>query len=398
MFILRFIQFLFGYVQFRAAGGFPERFLNLCSRNHILLWNVRGKFYVLTARTAVKNYKKLRPFARRSGMRLRVMERHGVPFFLHRHRKRVGALVGFIIFVLFLVHFSSLLWTIDVVGNQTSDTEHIMAVFSELGLEKGVKTQDIDITAIELEALQRLPELSWVAVNMKGSHASIEVRERVMTPELLDEKTPCNVVASYSGKIVKLEAYDGNGVAKIGESVLEGDLLISGVLEDKAAGVTYKHARGVVMAQTQRQFAVEIPLDFEEKQFTGKTVRHRSLEFFGLRIPLYLGKAPTENADYAQKTRRLKIAGIAMPIAVHTEMWTGYELHPRKRTQAEAESVAKEQIAAEMAAQGFGQKVILDTKEEIRMTESSCQYSVLYLCEENIGREAEILFDRLPSD
>lgn len=40
MSIIRF-EIYFGYVEFCAEGGFPERFINLCSVYHVRLWDVK---------------------------------------------------------------------------------------------------------------------------------------------------------------------------------------------------------------------------------------------------------------------------------------------------------------------------------------------------------------------
>ena len=49
MLILRLFRYLFGYVRFAAWSGFPERFINLCEHNKILLWDVRSRDGVITA-------------------------------------------------------------------------------------------------------------------------------------------------------------------------------------------------------------------------------------------------------------------------------------------------------------------------------------------------------------
>ena len=51
MLILRLFRYLLGYVRFAAWGGFPERFINLCEHNRILLWDVRSRDGVITACT-----------------------------------------------------------------------------------------------------------------------------------------------------------------------------------------------------------------------------------------------------------------------------------------------------------------------------------------------------------
>ena len=39
MFIIRFLRWLFGWAEFEAEGGFPERLLNLAARGGVTLWN-----------------------------------------------------------------------------------------------------------------------------------------------------------------------------------------------------------------------------------------------------------------------------------------------------------------------------------------------------------------------
>ncbi|MBQ5823718.1 MAG: sporulation protein YqfD [Clostridia bacterium] len=51
-------RLLCGYVSFTAQGGFTERFLNLCGRNRIYLWNLRLNKNNITACTSAKHYKK----------------------------------------------------------------------------------------------------------------------------------------------------------------------------------------------------------------------------------------------------------------------------------------------------------------------------------------------------
>ena len=51
MSIIRFLRFIFGYVEFCAEGGFPERFINLCSVYHVRLWDVTVSYTHLTLPT-----------------------------------------------------------------------------------------------------------------------------------------------------------------------------------------------------------------------------------------------------------------------------------------------------------------------------------------------------------
>ena len=43
MLFVNFVRFILGYICFTATGGFPERFLNLCRLNKIILWDLKNK-------------------------------------------------------------------------------------------------------------------------------------------------------------------------------------------------------------------------------------------------------------------------------------------------------------------------------------------------------------------
>ena len=79
----------------------------------------------------------------------------------------------------------------------------------------------------------------------------IEVRERIPAPQVENDTTPRNILASQDGTILSLKVYEGEAAVKKGEAVLKGDLLISSVVTNKDLSVSFKHARGVAIAQTR---------------------------------------------------------------------------------------------------------------------------------------------------
>ena len=57
--LITFLRMLFGFVEFEAIGGFPERFLNLCYINGITLWNVQNDGVKVKACTPIKAYRNI---------------------------------------------------------------------------------------------------------------------------------------------------------------------------------------------------------------------------------------------------------------------------------------------------------------------------------------------------
>lgn len=311
MLVLRFLRFLFGYVCFTAKGGFPERFINLCRHNGILLWELRNTDSVITACTDCVGYKKIRPVARKSGMKVRIKRKCGMPFFIERHSRRIGLLIGACFCAAAVMILSTRIWSVDVVGNVRVPSETIIGVFEELGVKKGAAGSKIDIGSTEIAALQKLPELSWLNINISGSAARIEVRETVESPEIDGgDTTPTDIVAARDGQIVIIRPFNGTQEQKIGNPVLKGDLLISGIKENKDLTVSFCKAGGYVVARTSRNISVTQNSRLKVRKAVSQK---KSYEIGFLSFSFPLGRS-SDNA-YGEKSEAV-INGVTLPVGI----------------------------------------------------------------------------------
>lgn len=310
MLILRLFRFIRGYVAFSASQGFPERFVNLCRRFGIPLWDLKSREGGLTACTDCASYKKIRSVARRSGMKTRIVSKHGLGFLVNRYNRRIGLAAGAIIGISVLIILSSRIWLIEVAGNNTVPSEKIISVFEQLGVTQGAPAERIKVDEIEKEASKLLPELSWLNINIDGCSAFIEVREASLAPETVEEDTPCNVVAARDGTIVELRPFRGTQEQKIGSAVLKGDLLISGMNENRDLSVSFCRAEGYVVARTEHK------IEFRQAQsvaaFTvGGKNKGYIIRFLIFEIPI--GKIPQNG--FAEE-KRLCINGVNLPLSI----------------------------------------------------------------------------------
>ena len=99
--MLRILQFLKGYVRMKIWGVSPERFLNLCSNKNLLLWDISkdGDAYIMCI--SLKAFLQLRPIARKTGVRVVVLQRYGLPFLLPGLLKRKIFVAGLVLCVIF---------------------------------------------------------------------------------------------------------------------------------------------------------------------------------------------------------------------------------------------------------------------------------------------------------
>lgn len=309
MLVLSLLRFIFGYVSFNAKGGFPERFINLCRQSRIALWDLKSENSVITAKTDASGYKRIRNAARKSGMRVKISKKHGLPFFLNRHSRRIGVLAGMMICATLLMIFSTRIWRIEVVGNNRISTEEILGVFEELGVSAGVPVSSVDEWTVEQAAIKKLPDISWVNINLMGSSAQIEIREVIEQKKVDNSQTPANIVAAKDGQIVYLRPFKGTQEKKIGTGVVKGDLLISGFIEYIDLSTSICRADGYVVARTEYMLEAESKANKKVKTLNG-TKDSYSLEFLSLNIPL--GR---QDGGFEERSD-LFINGVSLPFAL----------------------------------------------------------------------------------
>lgn len=378
MLFVNLVRFILGYVRFTARGGFPERFLNLCRLNKIILWDLKIANGVISACTDCTSYKKIRPNARKSGMRVRIKRKYGLPFFLNRHRRRAGILVGIFLCTSLLLILSTRIWSIDVIGNNTVSSDRIIEVFEELGIKKGVSAEISDIKATELAALEKLDELSWLNINVSGSKAVIEVREAVKSPEIENDDTPADIVAARDGIITIIRPFDGTAEQEAGNAVVKGDLLISGIKENGDLTVSFCKAKGYVVARTNRSLNYSQPINISAKNPIRIKKRY-IINFLSFNIPL--GIISNENS-YSEKSEII-INGVTLPFGI-TECTETFFEETQLSLSPERQKALAFMRFSDICAEEFR---YLEVSESKITFDGNGGFSGEFECLENIGKE-----------
>ena len=376
MLIIKLLRYLRGYVSFRAENGFPERFLNLCRRYGIALWDLKSRGGVLTACTDCTSYKKLRTVAKKSGMKMRLSGKFGLPFFIGRHSFRLGVPIGMLTGLAILLVLSSRIWCIQVSGNTSIPAEVIVAAFEQLGVKQGASAAKIESSATEIEASKLMPELSWININIDGCKAYIEVREAVAKPETEDKEGRSNIVASRDGTIVELRPFSGTQEQKIGVAVLKGDLLISGIKENKDLSSSFCKASGYVVAQTNRNLETQIAKKFEAYRKTA-VKKSAVLKFFGFSIPL--GRQ-CEGGYKVEK--HLRINRTDLPLGIVYKINESYGKTELNLSDSRAQRLAWAELLGNCADSFRGCEI-----KTITVSDSGGKLKAAVTCLENIAKE-----------
>lgn len=389
MSVISIIRFFRGTVRFAIRDGFLERFINLCAQNRVPIWDGRREGDRYTACTTLSGSRRLPELAQKAGVILEPVRPGGAPVLLRRYRKRTGLFAGAALVAVGLMILGCFIWQVDIQGLQTIPEEEVRAALEELGVRRGALRRDIDARQVERMLMIRLDKAAWVAVNLRGSSAVVEILERVVPPERVDDRVPHNVVAAKPGFITYLEVYNGQPTVKVGDSVDAGEILVSGIMEDKKGRNRTVHARAKVMAQTREELRVEVPYLREEQKVRGTAVR-RYLDILSVRIPLSLGGTPEEPWKVERAVRNIPLVSRLAPITWSREGYLLLETETRTVTPQEAKAMAEEQLAALEEKEFAGMTVL---QRDLTGQELGDRFLLegVYLCQEDISQEKEIL-------
>ncbi len=358
--MLRIINYFRGVVRIRIEGAFPERLINICSKNGVEFWGLeRQGANALDAYVRISGYKKLRPFAQKAMCHVHILKKDGVRFLLWKVRKRYALLAGFLFCVALVWTASLFVWEIEVVGNEDVPREEILKNLSEFGVEVGTYIPSVDPNVVKIDMMLKMRDIAWIAVNMQGSRALIEVRERVPKPEIIPHNVPCNIVSSKAGVITKIDTLAGLAQVSVGQTVTEGQLLVSGVVDSEAVGVRFVHAMANVECRTWYHLTAVIPQTAIYKKYTEHYQNRTSLSLAQNKINIYFDSGnPYAGYDKIIKSERWSLPfDILLPISVETQSYREFVPEPGSIPESEARSILQEGLTSRLREMSSQAKV-----------------------------------------
>ena len=393
--LLRLVNALRGSVRLEVEGAFPERFLNLCAQRGILFWNVEWMEATRLRLTVTRRgSRQAAALGERTLCTVTPAGRSGMPYFLARFKKRYAFWVGMGLSMAAVCVLSSFVLTIEVKGNTTVPTAQILTELRRQGLGIGTFGPGLDERTVGNKVLLQLPQLSWLSINLYGTRAEVLVREAVEAPELVDAQEYGSVVARASGIVTRVEALTGEAVVKVGDTVLEGETLISGTVHLEGPAYSDKpeigqiqvRASGRVYARTWRTMAAQLPLEAQVKRYTGEETNLWSVTALGRRTDFFgKGGISFDRYDKISHTWTLTLpGGEEMPLAVQRETCRAYELETLAVEPDAAEAMLKERLM-EALEEAVGEGEIVSTEFAVETENGMLTVTLQAECREEIG-------------
>ncbi len=276
--VLKVIKFFRGYLYVWLTGYSPERFFNLCGNAGIVLWDIEPEDDGYHFCISLQAFRRLRPMLRKSGTRIRIEKRIGLPFVSFRYRHHRFFLVGLASLFVVLFAMSRFIWMVDVSGNSHYSTQVLTDYLQQGGIGYGTLKSSIDCEEAELLLRDHFPDIIWVSVRMAGTRLYLEVQEQLPGAETERQETQMNatdLLADVSGTVDSIVVRRGTPLVQKGDVVEEGTPLVSGQLkleDDSGEPMAYEYcnADADVYIRTTLPFETTFPSEKTVYQKTGK--------------------------------------------------------------------------------------------------------------------------------
>lgn len=369
MFLIKLYHFIFGYATLKITGIKPEKFINMIMNMGIKFWGIEKTADGLRIKIPSRYAKEamFSEIANKTNTKCEIILKKGVRYLLERHKYRLGIYLGAVIGIALIYISTFFIWDVKVVKSDYENNGEVVEMLEKLGCKNGAFIKNINVIELQNRAvLNSDGKITWIAVNIKGTVAYIEIKKRKPPEKINDQTTPVNIIASKTGKIIYIDTYDGQQVVEKDTTVQKGDLLISGAVNSEMLGMRIEHASGKVLAETIRIIEVIIPLDSTKKNYTGNETGKTSLNIFGKNINLYLKSSVSyDKYDKIKNITNLTLFdSIVLPIKVSNSVYKEFELKNIKIDENTAKDIAISKINCIIDSMFGGDENIVEIKSK----------------------------------
>ncbi len=273
-----------GLLRIQLKSKELERFINLLCKNKIVQMNIRKEsINSISFDINYEDYSKTRELAYKTKSKIKIIDRKGIPFLKIKLKRRVALVFGSLFFIGIITYLSNFIWGIDIKTEKNIAPYEIREELKNLGVVPGIYKKNINVYNIEEDLKKNNDNILWDRVRIEGSKLKVTLVERQALPEIVNDNSPCNIVAKKDGIIARVYTKAGTSVVKAGDVVKKGQLVVNG--EQGKEGSTFKvHASGDVIAKTYYDEVMEVPLSYVKKTRTGNVIKNYFINVFGRKL------------------------------------------------------------------------------------------------------------------
>ena len=158
-----------GQVRVRVTGASLTRFLNLCAAQGITLRQMdRTAWNELHATLSIRDFRTLRRHMGRTGCRVHILRKRGLPFLAARLRPRTALWGGAVFAAALCWLLGTHVWAIQTEIAPAIDETAVMQQLSEMGVRIGMPIKKLNTRQIRWKMMQLQPNITFFSLNLRG--------------------------------------------------------------------------------------------------------------------------------------------------------------------------------------------------------------------------------------
>ncbi|MGN0711004.1 MAG: sporulation protein YqfD [Anaerovoracaceae bacterium] len=385
------------YLEIRIEGFKLQEMISRCMKHGIRLKDIKVRSDIeLYVKVSREDFEDLKYIAGKK-YRITVISEKGLIPWLEAFFYNKGKVCGMLIFA-FILYFQSLFVSeVRIEGYEKFTEKEIRECLKEGGLYEGCR-KDMDLDKLKLHVYDKLGNVSFVGINIKGCLAEVRIVEGTENLPKTDKSRPCDIVADREGYIYKVIPEEGIRAVDDGVYVSKGDVLISGTVPLKSTAYgrpesalteRFVHAEGEVLAKVPYRFVYNQPEYKIVKQKTGNAYYKLGIKIGDKEFEI--GEDLKKFEVFDTETEK-SIEGIRpFPYSVSLEKVSELSLKSEKRSRSEIEKEVNRLLRADLKEIFKETPQILTKGLYFSREKNIIEVSVMLETLQKIGIEQEIV-------
>jgi len=294
------------------TGDEKVRFVNLCRNNNLKIWKLYNDENAIIMNCDKKDFKRMKPLRKKFHGTLRIQKKASLYFKAVRQKAHTCFLVGILLFLLMGKLLSLFIWNISFDGNYSYTNVELMRFLNSNKINNGLLKSDIDCDKIEYLLRTNYSDITWVSAEIKGTKLIIHIKENFDGYIAKTETKPYDIVSGTHGVITKIITRSGVPQVKAGDEIMEGQLLVSGILDTYGDNETFISRKFVqadadIYADVVLEYKDEFELVHQNKKYTGEKNNIYTINILGKKIYLSLLQKNFKLSDVVTTDKQLSI-------------------------------------------------------------------------------------------
>lgn len=342
-----------GYVIIKITGYGVARFMNMLAYKGIYIWDIKHVENSVVMKINKKSLPYIDECAMKTGCTMAVLSQGGLPAQIKNAKNQQVFIYGIFIFAIGLYLLSSVVWTVDIKGNDRINVTEISQLCDEIGAKAGALKSKLDTKEVTQALLLEFPDISWVSVGVDGTRLEIQIVETIEQTEIIDKTTNRSIYADEKGVITNIVVERGTPKVVEGDIVNVGDLLISSEILigepdiiDAPQTIEQVFSDGKVMARVWRQAEEVVDIIYEEKIYTGELRYDWVICYNDLEIDII--KPSIDYGEFADveivEEKEISIGEFGFGVVFKKLEYAMYTIEEFERTEEQAKEIAKNNI------------------------------------------------------